>query len=93
MDRYRRLNFLVLVFSGFGVAAVIGAVVLMFVNRESGSGMSVSTLLVGLGVIMQGVAAVGSIVSNILKAQSDRIEALERRFQEAGGVPYDGIRR
>ena len=93
MDRYRRLSLLVLTFSGFGVAAVIGAVVLMFVNRESGSGMSVSTLLVGLGVIMQGVAAIGSIVSNILKAQADRIDALEKRMQEAGGVPHAGIRR
>ena len=93
MQRHRRLTFLVLTFSLLGVVAVIAAIVARYVGGESGPGASAPMMmLLGAGVLMQGIAAIGSVVSGILKEQANRIEALERRLREMENVPGDKIR-
>jgi hypothetical protein len=92
MQRHRRLTFLVLTFSLLGVVAVVAAIVARYAGGESGAGASPSMVLLGVGVLMQGIAAIGSVVSGILKEQANRIEALERRLREAESVAGDRIR-
>jgi hypothetical protein len=92
MQRHRRLTFLVLTFSLLGVVAVIAAIIARYAGREPESGASASMVLLGVGVLMQGIAAIGSITSGILKEQANRIEALERRLREAESVAGDKIR-
>jgi uncharacterized membrane protein YdbT with pleckstrin-like domain len=88
MNRIRILNFLAITFSVLGAVLVVIAVALMYTSRESATvAMPPATLLVGQGVLMQGIAAVCSIVSGVLKTQTDRIEALERRLLERSSAP------
>jgi hypothetical protein len=94
MNRFRVLSFLVIAFSVLGAASAVLAVIMMATARgESGAAtMSPAILMLFLAVSMQGIAAVGAVVSNILKAQAERIEILERQLKKAEPVPDDRTR-
>jgi hypothetical protein len=91
MARWKSLSFLTVAFSVLGAALVVLAVVQKFAGNEAGSGFPTYLLLMFQGVLMGAIAAVGSVVSGVLKAQADRIDALERRLSQAPGAPADRI--
>ena len=92
MHRLRTLSFLVIAFSILGAASAVLAIATKFVGKEAGSEIPIYLLLLFQGVLMGAIAAVGSIVSGMLKALADRIDALERRTQESTRLPDDRVR-